>query len=199
MKKIRFTASESVEIAVDQETVPIQHYLRQPQRLVRAIANPKLMEQLSEQRFRLKMRPLSFLDLYRFQPAVVLRVVANSEGTVFVNSEDCEILGNEYINQRFSLSLQGKLAPVQSQVGETLLKGRANLAVDVELPPPLWVAPKSLLETTGNGLLKGVLQRIKQRLLTQLLADYRQWANQDEQPQSAQLSSPLPAAENPTA
>lgn len=199
MKKIRFTASESVEIAVDQETVPIQHYLRQPQRLVRAIANPKLMEQLSEQRFRLKMRPLSFLDLYRFQPAVVLRVVANSEGTVFVNSEDCEILGNEYINQRFSLSLQGKLAPVQSQVGETLLKGRANLAVDVELPPPLWVAPKSLLETTGNGLLKGVLQRIKQRLLTQLLADYRQWANQDEQPRSAQLSSPLPAAENPTA
>lgn len=198
MKKIRFTASESVEIAVNQETVPIQHYLRQPQRLVRAIANPKLMEQLSEQRFRLKMRPLNFLDLYRFQPAVVLRVVANSKGTVFVNSEDCEIVGNAYINQRFSLSLHGKLAPVSSQEGETRLKGRADLAVDVDLPPPLWVAPKPLLETTGNGLLKGVLQRIKQRLLTQLLADYRQWANQDEKLQSAQLSSPLPAAENPT-
>jgi hypothetical protein len=36
-----------------------------------------------------------------------------------------------------------------------------------------------LLEITGNSLLKGVLLRIKQRLMSQLLQDYQQWAKQD--------------------
>jgi hypothetical protein len=35
-----------------------------------------------------------------------------------------------------------------------------------------------MLETTGNGLLKSVLMRIKQKLMNQLISDYRQWANQ---------------------
>ncbi len=33
----------------------------------------------------------------------------------------------------------------------------------------------SILEATGNGLLKSVLLTVKQRLLHQLLADYRRW------------------------
>ncbi len=45
----------------------------------------------------------------------------------------------------------------------------------VELPPPFSFTPKSILETTGNGLLKSVLLTIKQRLLRQLLVDYRRW------------------------
>ncbi|MGB7379631.1 MAG: DUF1997 domain-containing protein, partial [Rivularia sp. (in: cyanobacteria)] len=49
------------------------------------------------------------------------------------------------------------------------------LEVQVELPPPFSFTPKSILETTGNGLLKSVLLTIKQRLLRQLLVDYRHW------------------------
>ena len=45
---VSFTASESVKISVANEEIPIKHYLRQPQRLVKAIANPRLMKQLSE-------------------------------------------------------------------------------------------------------------------------------------------------------
>ena len=60
---VSFTANESLAITVDEPTAPIQHYLRQPQRLVSAIADPQLMEVLSENRFRLKMRSLNFLDI----------------------------------------------------------------------------------------------------------------------------------------
>lgn len=177
MKTVRFTASESVNLTVPPENTPIQYYLRQPRRLVEAIANPKLMTPLSENRFHLKMRPLNFLDMYHFQPSAVLKVIADNSGMVTLTSESCEVLGNDYINDRFSLSLKGKLYPVEEQ-GTTYLQGRADLIVDVDLPPPLWFTPRPMLETTGNGLLKSVLMRIKQKLMNQLISDYRQWANQ---------------------
>jgi hypothetical protein len=168
---ICFDAEETVAIAVQQETIPIQHYLRQPQRLVRAIADPKLVKQLSSERYQLKMRSLDFLNIYHFQPTVTLKVWAGASGTVYLESEDCEIQGIDYINQRFSLNLKGKLVPENIE-GKTYLKGKAKLQVKVDLPPPLWLTPKPLLEMTGNGLLKSVLLRIKQKLLSQLLHDY---------------------------
>ncbi|PSO57939.1 MAG: hypothetical protein BRC40_01125 [Cyanobacteria bacterium QH_8_48_120] len=177
MKNIRFTASESVEIPVEEQYVPIEHYLRQPERLVKAIADPNLTEQLSQERFRVKMRPKSFL-MYRFQPAVVLKVSPGSDGTIHLNSQDCAILGNEYINKRFGLDVIGKLSATPVE-GTTHLKGRADVEVRVELPPALWFTPQSLLEKTGNSLVKMVLGRIKQQLLNQLIADYYQWANSD--------------------
>jgi len=177
MQIIQFTASESVNLAVPPEKVPIQHYLRQPKRLVNAIANPKLMTPLSKNRFYLKMRPINFLEMYHFQPSAVLRVVSDSQGNLTLTSESCEILGNDYINERFNMSLKGKLYPVEKN-GTTYLEGKADLKVDVNLPPPLLLTPRSMLETTGNGLLKSILMRIKQKLTHQLITDYQQWANQ---------------------
>lgn len=169
----KFTASLPVEIAVPEQPIPIQHYLRQPQRLVNALVDQKRIQQLSEEIFRLKMRPLSFMSL-SIQPTVDMRVWAESNGTIYLRSVGCEILGFEYINQRFSLNLRGYLSPYQSKTG-TRLEGRADLEVQVDLPPPFSLTPKPILETTGNGLLKSVLLTVKQRLLHHLLADYRQW------------------------
>ncbi|MEL4897647.1 DUF1997 domain-containing protein [Crocosphaera sp. Alani8] len=184
--QIYFKASESLSLPVKEAPVPIHHYLRQPQRLVKAIADPKLMEQLSDHEFRLKMRPLNFMDVYHFQPTVVLGVWSDSKGTVFLRSQDCEIRGIDYINDRFSLTLKGKLCP-QQQNGKTYLQGKANLTVQVDLPPPLWITPKPLLQVTGNSLLKGVLGRIKQRLLNQLLKDYYNWV--ESQSESVKLNN----------
>lgn len=174
----RFTASQAVEMAVSRQPVPIQHYLRQPQRLVSAIAASSQIEQLSEEHFRLKMRPLTFMML-RLQPIVTMRVWAEPDGTVHVISMGCEIRGIEYINQRFSLSLQGRLQPCEFR-STTYLKGKADLEVRVELPPALALTPKSLLEATGNGLLKSVLLTIKQRLMRHLLSDYYAWVNSSD-------------------
>jgi Protein of unknown function (DUF1997) len=88
----RFTASQSVEIAIPEQPIPIQYYLRQPQRLVNALVDPSRIQQLSEEIFRLKMRPLNFMSL-SIQPTVDMRVWAESNGTIYVQSVGCEILG----------------------------------------------------------------------------------------------------------
>jgi len=181
----RFTASQSVEITVPEQPIPIQHYLRQPQRLVNTLVDPSRVEQLSEEIFRLKLRPLTFMAL-SIQPTADLKVWAEPNGTVHLQSVACEILGLEYINQRFALDLKGHLSPCQIN-GETL-KGKADLEVEVELPLPFSLTPKPILEATGNSLLKSVLLTIKQRLLHQLLADYRCWvSDQTEETPSAQM------------
>ena len=173
----RFNASQSVEIAVPEERVPIQHYLRQPGRLVNALVDRSRTEQLSDECFRLKMRPLEFMML-SIQPTVDMRVWAQSDGTINLESVACEIRGVAYINDRFALNLKGQLSPHQSG-GTTYLKGKADLEVGVEMPPLFWLTPKPILEATGNGLLKSVLLTIKQRLMHQLLLDYRRWAGNE--------------------
>jgi hypothetical protein len=176
----KFTASQSVEIAVPQQPIPIQHYLRQPQRLVYALVDTNRIQPLADDVFRLKMRPLAFMSL-SIQPTVDMKVWAESNGKIYLRSQGSEILGIEYINQRFNLNLKGYLSPYQFSTG-THLRGRADLEVEVELPPPFSFTPKPILETTGNGLLKSVLLTIKQRLLHQLIADYRRWVILQTQP-----------------
>lgn len=167
------SASQSVELPVTELVIPIQQYLRQPQRLVHALAEPSRVEVLNSERFRLKMRSLNFMML-SIQPTVDLRLWMESEDTIRLQSVGCEIRGADYINQRFHLNLEGRLAPVRHN-DQTKLVGKADLDVNVDLPPMLWMTPKPLLEATGNGLLRSVLLTIKQRLMHQLIADYRHW------------------------
>jgi hypothetical protein len=171
-----FFASQSVVISVPVQTVPIHHYLRQPQRLVYALTDPSRVEILGDDVYRLKMRPLNFLML-TLQPTVDILVQVSPSGELRLRSVNCEIRGIEYINQRFQFDLQGKLVPLQFD-GRTELVGQADLSVQVELPPMLWLTPKPLLETTGNGLLKSVLLTMKQRLMHQLIQDYCEWASE---------------------
>lgn len=179
----QFFASQPVTLDVPSEPVSIRHYLRQPHRLVHALADSSRIEQLDAETFRLKMRPLSFLML-TIQPTVDLRVWAESDGAVFLESKRCEVRGVDYINQRFQLTLQGRLTPVPKNCGMQL-EGKADLTVRVELPPAFWFTPKSLIEKTGNGLLKSVLLTIKQRLMHQLIQDYHAWAQQSDQPKTS--------------
>lgn len=167
------SAVQSVEIAVPEQPIPIQHYLRQPQRLIRALIDPSQVETLGDDCFRFKMRPLHFMML-SLQPTVDLRIWAEPDETIQLQSIACEIRGVEYINQRFDLNLRGQLVPIQQQT-KTYLKGQANLLVQVDLPPPLSMTPRPIVETTGNGLLRSVLLTIKQRLVHQLLLDYCSW------------------------
>lgn len=192
----RFTASQTVEIAVPEEPIPIQHYFRQPQRLVNALVDPSRIEQLSEELFRLKMRPLAFMTL-SLQPTVDLKVWAESNGTIHLQSVGCEIRGVDYINQRFALNLKGYLSPCLLN-GGTYLKGLADLEVKVELPPPFSLTPTPILEAAGNGLLKSVLLTIKQRLLYQLLADYRRWVS-DKNEETGEQQGSVVASNSPMA
>jgi hypothetical protein len=179
----QFSATQSVNLNVPAEPIPIQHYLRQPKRLVSALTAESQIEHLSDELFRLKMRPLTFM-MFTFQPTVDLKVWADTHGNVKLQSVGCHIRGIEYINQRFHLDLKGQLCP-QQQGDRTILHGKANLVVQVELPPPLNLTPSYLLENTGNGLLRSVLLTIKQRLMHQLLWDYRHWVQKSQNTQAA--------------
>jgi hypothetical protein len=172
-----FSAVQSIELAVPDQPIPIQHYLRQPQRLVQALIDPSQVESLGQDCFRFKMRPVHFMTL-SLQPTVDLQIWAEPNGAIHLRSTGCEIRGIEYINQRFHLELTGQLIPRQQQANlqtKTYLSGQANLQVQVDLPPPLSFTPRALVETTGNGLLRSVLLTIKQRLVHQLLSDYCAW------------------------
>jgi hypothetical protein len=191
MQIVTFTADRSVEIAVPKQPIPIQHYLRQPHRLVRSLVDPHRIEQVGDDEFCLKMRTLSFFG-FELQPTVYLRVWTEVDGTVRIVSTNCEIRGIDYIDRRFSLELIGELAPHERQ-GRTYLTGIADLEVRVELPPPVSFMPRSIVESAGNSLLKGILNSFKQRLLNQLLADYVAWA------QTGAAGTHLPAATQPQA
>jgi hypothetical protein len=183
----KFTASQSVEISVPEYSLPIQHYLRQPQRLVHALSDHSRIEQISAEVFRLKMRPLTFISL-SFQPTVDMRVWAGSNGTIFLRSLNCEILGFEYVNQRFSLNLKGYLSPYSIDRG-TRLEGNVDLEILVDIPYPLLLTPEPILIATGNSLLKSVLLTIKQRLLRHLLVDYHQWIISQTVAQNIEINS----------
>lgn len=188
---VSFRSSESVKISIENEETPIQHYLRQPKRLVKAIADPQLMKQISDDLYELKMRPINFMEIYHFQPIVLLKVWSGSNGSVYLQSVGCQIEGIDYINQRFALKLKGILYPQESK-GQTTLEGQADLEVGVELPSALWFTPQAFLEQAGNKLLKSVLGRIKQKLITNLIQDYRTWASQELQPEAKSVSELSP-------
>jgi Protein of unknown function (DUF1997) len=173
-----FTASQSVQINVPSMGVSIRHYLRQPHRVVHALADDKQLERLSETCYRFKMKSRQFLHL-NLQPIVDIQLQPKADGTVFLESQRCELQGIEFINQRFELGLVGILQPIQ-QGTQTILAGHADLQVDVDVPPLLWMTPKAILETTGNSLLKSVLLTVKQRLIHHLIQDYQTWAAQEE-------------------
>lgn len=170
----RFSSAQTVDITVQAQPVPIHHYLRQPHRVIQALVDPKRTEQIESDRFRLKMRPLHFMML-SIQPTVDMKLWASSDGEIHLESVGCKIQGVSFIDQRFHLKLKGILSP-NIVNGKTHLVGRADLCVDVDVPPPLAFTPRALIEATGNGVLSSVLLTIKQRLMHQLLADYRDWA-----------------------
>ncbi len=190
MQIVKFTADRSVEIAVPKHPIPIQHYLRQPHRLVRSLVDANRIRQVSDDEFCLTMRTLSFFS-FDLQPTVYLRVWNDPDGAVRIASTKCEIRGIDYVDRRFSLALVGKLSPSQ-QHGQTYLVGRADLEVRVDLPLPLSFMPKSIVESAGNSLLKSILISFEQRLMHQLLGDYIAWANTGIQATTDRLPTPSP-------
>lgn len=173
--QLNFAASHSILLPVPNASVPIQHYLRQPQRLVYALTDRSRVERLTKECFRLTMRPRQFLTL-SFQPVVDLKVWAEPNGAVHLQSVGCEIRGIEYINNRFDLTLNGHLYPLYAE-GSIQLVGKGDVSVNVELPPLFWMTPQPILEAAGQSILQGIFLTFKQRLGHQLVNDYLQWAD----------------------
>ncbi len=180
-----FQVSQTLKMLVPNEVTPIEQYLRQPQRIVQAITDPSRIQQLAPSHFRLQLRPLQFMML-RLEPTVDLQVWTQAEGTLYLRSLDCQIRGTQFLGESFGLELAGTLSP-HPRGNDTELRGRAELKVRVDVPPPLKLIPESVLENSGRAFLKGILLTIKYRLERQLLQDYRRWVKANP----AQPNTPL--------
>ena len=168
-----FQVSQTLKMVVPNEVIPIEQYLRQPQRLVQAITDPRRIQQLAPSHFRLRLSPLKFMML-RLEPKVDLQVWTEAEGTLYLKALDCEIRGAQFLQESFGLELAGTLSP-HRRGSNTELRGKADLKVEVEVPPPLKLIPESVLESSGRAFLKGILLTIKYRLERQLVQDYHRW------------------------
>ena len=155
----------------------IDCYLKNPQRIVKALGDPTRIEKLKKDTYRLRMRPLKFFML-KIEPTVDMKIWVAPDGKLHLKSTNCELRGIETINEHFQLELQGTMEPCQ--LGKsTYLKGGAELGLQIFLPPPFTMMPKSVLQSTGNNLLGSVLLKMKQGLMRQLLLDYCQWATDE--------------------
>lgn len=173
---IRFHARETIALTVPDAPRPIQDYLQEIDDLVRAIADPRLTTKVASDQYQLRMRPIGFLDLYQFQPIVTLKIWCDRHCHVHIKSLDYQLRGLESLMKGFKLNVKGLLRPVVEHE-QWSLQGQADLQVKLELPPPLWFAPKALVKKTGDRLLQEVLQRIKRQLLEKLVDDYTTWAH----------------------
>ncbi|WP_017298089.1 DUF1997 domain-containing protein [Nodosilinea nodulosa] len=171
-----FFASQNLRLRVPNEAIPIEHYLRQPQRLVQAITDPRRIEVLGDGVYRLSLRPLQFLGI-SIEPRADLRVRSQPDGTLHLESIDCQVKGPDYlsfVNDSFGMTLQGTLTPLR-QDHYTELQGRADLQIHIELPPPISFMPAPMLDRAGKTFLSGILSTIKHRIERQLVEDYRAW------------------------
>lgn len=171
-----FHNRQTLRLRVPNEAIPIEHYLRQPQRLVQAITDPRRIEVLGDGLYRLSLRPLQFFGI-SIEPTADLRVWSLADGTLRLESVACRVKGPEYlsfVNDSFGMALQGTLSP-QRQATHTELQGQADLQIRLELPPPIRFLPASVLDRTGKTFLSGILGTIKHRIERQLVEDYRAW------------------------
>ena len=173
-----FFASQSVNIPVPKQPITIQSYLSQPQRIVEVLANPNCIDKLTNDTYRLKMKPIKFFML-KIEPIIDMKILTTSEGVVKLKSVACELKGIEMINEHFQLNLNGTMQPTQIQ-NKTILEGKVELALQIFLPPPFNKIPKSILLSTGNNLLGSILLKMKKGLMDKLLLDYINWAKLEE-------------------
>lgn len=170
----RFAASQTVELTIHQPTArSLQDYLRQSQRIVYTLFNHDQLQVLGEDIYRFEMRPLQFFSL-QLRPIVDLAVWTNADGTLQIQSRDCQLRGLDLLAARFRLDLEGELIAESSRH----LTGEARLTVEVQMPPFLRFTPRPMLEAAGNTLLKGVLLTIRQQLQRRLIEDYLLWSQE---------------------
>ncbi|MEM8605063.1 MAG: DUF1997 domain-containing protein [Cyanobacteria bacterium P01_H01_bin.121] len=183
-----FRVTQSLNLTVPNAAVPLEHYLRQPKRLVQAITDPTRVRQLSETVYHLELRPLEFMTI-RFRPAADLDVRADLDGTIHLKSLQCEVIGADFLQNSFELQLVGQLKP-QAVGSATKLKGQAELDVTVNLPASLRVFPDAIVEPAGNAFLSSILLTIKYRLQHQLIQDYQRWSQENEAELAVEAARP---------
>ena len=174
VSQTRLFTSQAVEIQVPRAAYPIESYLEQPDRLLRTLAPGDRMDLLENGNYRLEILPMTVLGL-NISPVVDLAVWVDGDRKVQVESVGCEIRGVESLRDRFDFKLIGELYPIHTP-DQILLRGSALLKIEIELPMPFKMMPRSIVEGAGNAVLEATLNTVKGRMLKYVVNDYQAWA-----------------------
>jgi Protein of unknown function (DUF1997) len=176
ISQTRLFTSQTVEIQVPREAHPIESYLAHPDRLVKTLAPGDRLVKLEDGNYRLEILPMNVLS-FTISPVVDLAVWVDGDQKVQVESVGCEIRGVESLRDRFDFKLVGELYPIHTP-NHILLRGSALLKIDLELPMPFKVMPRSIVEGAGNAVLETTLKTVKGRMLKYVVKDYQAWVRE---------------------
>ncbi len=176
VSQTRLFTSQTVEIQVPREAYPIEGYLDQPDRLVTTLAPGDRLMKLENGQYRLEILPMNVLN-FTISPVVDLAVWVDADRKVQVESVGCEIRGVESLRDRFDFKLVGELYPIHTP-DRILLRGSALLKIELDLPMPFKVMPRSIVEGAGNAVLETTLKTVKGRMLKYVVKDYQAWVKE---------------------
>jgi Protein of unknown function (DUF1997) len=175
-KQMRLVTTQAVELQVPSLSFSIEDYLQSPDRLIQTLANADQIQKLEDDRYRFSLAPLSVLNL-TIKPIVDLAVWLDETQKVQIESIAFEMQGLEGFHDRFDFKLLGELYPIHTPK-EVLLRGSALLRIDIDLPMPFRMMPRSVVESAGNTVLNAALSSIKGKLLQNLIRDYQYWCRE---------------------
>jgi hypothetical protein len=170
---LAFRAAQQLSLPVLQHGDRLATYLADEQRVVNALLDPSQLEPLGPGRYRYAVTRVQVFQL-QIQPIVELEV-RHGNGRLELNALDCQLEGLGLVDD-FQLHLLSWLSAEPAG-----LEGQASLAVSVSQPPLLKLIPPQVLEATGRSVLSGILQGIRKRVGSQLLADFEGWCQSHQE------------------
>lgn len=174
---LAFSARQQLALPVRDNIELLADYLRDEERVVGALLDPRQLEPLGPGHYRYTVTRVQVFQL-QIQPIVELQAQCR-EGRLDLRALDCQLEGLGLVDD-FQLGLNSWL-----EASADGLEGEASLSVTVSQPPLLKLIPPRILEATGHSVLAGILLGIRNRVGQQLLGDFRQWCQEREQGSSA--------------
>ncbi|MFN9644574.1 MAG: DUF1997 domain-containing protein [Cyanobacteriota bacterium] len=179
---LAFSSSQQLTLPVQVCVSHLPAYLREEQRVVASLLDPKQLVALGPGHYRYRVTRVQVFQL-QIQPVVELRTRHHGD-RLELEAVDCQLEGLGLVND-FRLSLQSWL-----EASEQGLEGEAILGVTVSQPPLLKLVPPRVLETTGRSVLRGILLGMRNRVRQQLPLDFEQWCGLRNRPGGEGLRGP---------
>eukprot|EP01018_Ginkgo_biloba_P037883 Gb_37370 [translate_table: standard] len=195
--QVEKTASFSSELSTDlplyePSQAPFEQYLSDRQRVFQAIfPDKRRSERLNEEEWRIHMLPIEFLFLSVY-PVVDMSIMVKTSGEGYpsgISKNVSKVLtleatrwdlgGLDYVLKPsdFVLGIRGVLYSEKYGV-RSRLKGQLELSISFVLPPALALFPEDVLKSVAHSVLIRLLENMKERVNSKLLADYREYAKE---------------------
>ena len=164
---LAFQARQKLDLPVRSNLEQLPAYLLEEERVVGAMLDSRKLTPLGPGSYRYAVTSFKVFQL-EVNPVVSIGVT-NTEGKLKMHATDSELDGLGIVDD-FVLTLDATLEATSRG-----LEGEAILGVTVSQPPLLRLIPKTVLESTGQSVLNGILLGIKARVGQQLIRDFSEW------------------------